>query len=134
MNQIAHQIGFLGPQPDGMLCRKFPLQSIKSDTACGQNDSAASSPDDRVDPCDEFVKGKRFGDIVVSTEIETRDLIVDIIACGQKNGRRMYPFLAHSLERFRSAHDRHHDIQQHTVISCFPYHGKRITSVLRTTY
>lgn len=77
---------------------------------------AASATQQRTHPCEQLGKGKRFDQIIVGTEFEPLDAILDVIAGSEKQHRHFAPGAAQTGKNLPSVKFRQHHVENREVV------------------
>src|SRR3989338_846525 len=99
------------------------LVSREIDRDLSELDSLRLSPGrpakDRLHPHHQFVRGKRFADIVVGAELESQDFVAFLSTGAQDDDRGLVSFFLQAPTDVKTAHSREHHVQDDEIDPLF---------------
>ena len=85
---------------------------------------------DRLDPGEQFLEGKRFGDVVIGAGPERLDLVIHRVLRGEDQNRSGDPAVADGPEHFVPGHPGKPEVENHEIVVTAGNEPKRLQTVL----
>ena len=127
---LRRQADFLAAHPDGVAGR-VDGQFAKGHGSVGAFAPGHGAVEHRLDACHQLPRGKRLDHIIVGAAFKARQLIVFLAAGRQDDDRRVDVAGAHLPQTGHAVHERHHQIEDHQIVSAAAQQRKCRRAVAR---